>query len=353
MQAKDKILALVVAILLIVAIAIAMFHHYKSPVKLAPSALVQLYKVQYVPMSKYLVTYGTVTFPPEQIHQLSFQHEVVVQEILVTQGQQVKINDHLMLLSMSANANLNVENAKISVDFAKRELDRMTKLRTQYLATNSDVLTAKQNLDKAEATSRNLLVQQQNENGKILVANFDGTILSINVQTGQVVPPSIALLSYASDDRRQVRLGVENEDLVNVHIGQQVIITPLQNEKIGFKGNISSVTGQVDPNTGLIDVIVPLDKAAGLIPGILVRGEIILKPNTNALAVPHNAVLFENNKAYLFVAINGRAVKRWVTIGEDNGQFVSILKGLQANENVVTLGNYELQNDMPIREVHQ
>src|SRR5579872_2035946 len=112
MLTKDKILAIVIALLVIAGITIAGFHRYKSPVKLTPSVLVQLYKVQYIPMSKYLTTYGTVNFPPEQIHQISIQHEAVIQEIFVTQGQQVKVNDHLMLLSLSANAKLNVENAQ-------------------------------------------------------------------------------------------------------------------------------------------------------------------------------------------------------------------------------------------------
>jgi RND family efflux transporter MFP subunit len=348
MLTKNKFLTVGI-VLVIIATVIILIRHFKSKEDIIPSASVQVSIAQYMPMSKSLTVYGTVSFPLEQTQQISVQNEVRVLQIFVTQGQRVNKNDPLLQLTPSGNAKLTFENAKTSVEFAKKELDRLLKLRVQFLATNADIQVATQNLTKAEAELRNLQTQQQNENGNILRSNSDGIVLAVNVQTGQIVPPNTALLSFASDDKRQIRLGIENEDLAEVHLGQQVIITPLQNEKLEFIGYIKNITGQIDPNTGLIDVIVLLDKAPELISGSMVRGRIIIKHTSNTIAIPRSAVLYLQDKPYIFVAVNGKAQQRWITVGDDNGQFVSILSGLKVNEKVVVVGNYELTDGMVLR----
>jgi len=339
-------------ILAILVIAVLIIRHFKSTEETVPSAAVQVAIAQYVPMSKSLTVYGTVSFPSEQIQQISIQNEAVVLQIFVTPGQHVKKNDLLLQLAPSGNAKMTYEDAKIAVDFATKELNRLTKLRRQFLATNAEVQTATQNLAKAQTELNNLQIQQQNEQGNTLRANSDGVILAVNVQAGQIVSPNTALLSVAGDDKRQVRLGVENEDLEQIRVGQQVIITPLQNEKLKFIGYIKNITSEIDPNTGLIDIIVPLDKASELIAGSMVRAEIIMKPASKTLAIPRGAILYQQDKPYIYVAVNGKAQQRWVTIGEDNGQFVSILSGLKANEQVVIVGNYELTDGMALRVEH-
>jgi membrane fusion protein (multidrug efflux system) len=98
-----------------------------------------------------------------------------------------------------------------------------------------------------------------------------------------------------------------------------------------------------------VNVIVPIDNAAELIPGSLVHGEITIQQKAAALTVPRNAVLYNNDKAYVYVANNGKAEQRMVTVGDDNGKYVEVSKGLAPNEKVVVLGNYELQNGMALR----
>ena len=313
------------------------------------SALVEVSTVQQTSVPKTLMVYGTANFSPEQIQKITTQNEALVQKILVTRGQQVKNNDPLIQLSPTANANLNLKSAKIDVEFSKKEFNRLTNLRKQYLATNTEVQTAKQNLEKMQAVLHSLLSQQQNENEKVIHADSDGTIISIDAQPGQIVPPGTVLLSFANQHNFQVRLGIENEDLTKIHIGQQVAIVPLDNRTISVVSYIQYIAGQIDPNTGLIDAIVPLDNVLGLVPGSIVQGKIFLRPSVNLLVIPHSAVLYQNNKAYVFIDQNGKAEQRWITIDEDDGQSVSILNGLKMGDKIITTGNYELENGIILR----
>jgi membrane fusion protein (multidrug efflux system) len=330
---------------------IATIIHYTqtSDIAQTPSVLVQLFPVKQLPMAKTLISYGTVNVAPEHVQQITIQNEALVQQIFVTQGQRVKDGDPLIQLSTTAGSSLNLKTAKIAVDFAHKELDRFQKARSQFLATNADVQTAKQNLEKAQATLNNLHEQQQKETGNIIRSNCNCNIVAVNVQPGQVVAPATTLLTYANISQVQIRLGIESEDLAMIQVKQKVIITPIYNTVISYTGYINNITDQIDPKTGLIDVIVPLGNISGIIPGSMVRGLIYLEPEKNKLVVPRSAVLFKNHKAFVFVDVNGKAEERAVSTGEDDGKFVAILNGLKVNEPVVIVGNYELQNGMDIR----
>ena len=349
MSNKNKLGLIIILMTLIIVIFLSLFQHHSKTVNKTPSVLVQVAAVKQMPIAQTQTTYGIVNAAPEHIKQITIQNEALVQQIFVTQGQHVNKGDPLIKLSTTAKSNLNLENAKIAVDFAKKELDRVEKLRLQFLATNANVQTAKQNLAKSEAVLSNLEQQKQNETGSVLSSDCNCNIVAINVQPGQIAPPSTTLLTYTDTNQAQIRLGIEYDDLSKIHIGQKVIITPIYNSSLTYKGHISNITDQIDPKTGLIDVIVPLGNASGLIPGSMVEGKIVLTKPQKMLAVPRSAVLYENGRAYVFVDVDHIAVKRWVTVDGGNEQFVAIKQGLKLNETVVTLGNYELSNGMLLR----
>ncbi|KTD66691.1 Chemiosmotic efflux system C protein B [Legionella steelei] len=349
MSNKNKLGLIIILMTLIIVIFLSLFQHHSKTVNKTSSVLVQVATVKQMPIAQTQTTYGIVNAAPEHIKQITIQNEALVQQIFVTQGQHVNKGEPLIKLSTTAKSNLNLENAKIAVDFAQKELDRVEKLRSQFLATNANVQTAKQNLAKSEAVLSNLEQQQQNETGSVLSSDCNCNIVAINVQPGQIASPATTLLTYTDTNQAQIRLGIEYDDLSKIHIGQKVIITPIYNSSLTYKGHISNITDQIDPKTGLIDVIVPLGNASGLIPGSMVEGKIVLTKPQKMLAVPRSAVLYENGRAYIFVDVNHIAVKRWVTVDGGNEQFVAIKQGLKLNETVVILGNYELSNGMLLR----
>ena len=106
---------------------------------------------------------------------------------------------------------------------------------------------------------------------------------------------------------------------------------------------------QIDPNTRLANIVVPLPPGSGVLPGAVVRGDIVLRDRARVLAVPRSAVLNENGRAYLYVVTDGHARQRWVETGQESGEFVEIVDGVSAQEAVVTQGNHELSDGMAVR----
>lgn len=350
MKLTKIILAVLIIIIACVVVGFLLFTSNSYKLKAQPvSALVQVVTVREKSFAKTIITYGTVSLSPEKIQQITLQNEVMVQQIFVTQGQKVQTGDPLLKLVTSSQSKLSLINAHIAVDYAKKQLSRLEKLRTQYLATNAEIQAAEQNLAKAEAQLDNLNKQLKNENGKTLQSTCNCNIVSVNVEPGQVVPPSTPLLTFVSSHQFQIRLGVEYEDLAKIRLKQKVIIKPVYKSSVSYTGYIQHMTDQINPKTGLIDVIVPLSNVSGLIPGTMVEGVIYTTPEKKYLAVPHSAVLYEKNKPYVFIVKNKKAEKHYIQIGEKTNDWIGVKSGIQLNDAVVSVGNYELKNGMDIR----
>lgn len=350
MALNKKSLIFILMSLIILGFIYYLLHKNRTEPEKTPVASVQSITAQWTEMSEGIITYGTVSFPPDEIHQISIQNEALVMQIFVIPGQRIKPHDPLVKLSPSSNAKLTIDNAQLAVTFADKELKRISALRKQFLATNAEVQAANQNLEKAKIELLNLQNQQQNQNGTVLLSEVEGTVIAVNVSAGQIVAANSVLLNFSNGENRQIRLGVENEDIAKLKAGAQVIITALDNDTSKHLSIISNITGQIDAATGLIDVIVNVTNAPDLIPGSMVKGEIMTKPKIKVIAVPRSAILYQQKKPYLFVINKGKAHLRWVVVGNDNGQMVSIIKGLKAGEQVVTVGNYELTDGINVVE---
>ena len=321
-----------------------------QPAANPPSVLVKVAPATFQPITRTLTAYGTVEYSPEGARVMNVQAEGVVSQVLVAVGQQVHKGDALVRLEPSASARLELEKARIEVDFARKEVQRLIDLRTRQLATNAEVASAQKALATAEAALVNIRKRQVGGATQVLRAAVAGTVEAVNVEIGQVAAPGTPLVRIGNRERLRVKLGVEQEVLQQIEVGQQVAVRPLNSAAAAITSSIARVYRQIDPKTRLAEAVVPLPASDGLLPGAMVRADITLQSNPHALVVPRSAVLYRRGiEPYVFVDDQGRAREHSVLIGEDNGDVVEIRQGLVAQQNVVTLGNAELTDGVAIR----
>lgn len=314
-----------------------------------PSVLVETAPVSLVPMKSSLTAYGTVEYAPEYSHVVDLQGEGVVKRVLVSAGQPVRAGDPLLRLVPTANASLEIERADVDLVFARKTLHRLTELKSRQLATNAEVQAAEEALSKAQAVFDQLRKRYVGEGGLFLRAGTDGVVEAVLIREGQIVATGAPLLRLADANHLRVRLGVEPEDLPKVRVGQDVQVRPLYPGARSVTGRVSELFYQVNPQTRLAETVVPLPAVPGILPGVTVRGEIFLRPETRVLAVPRTAVLYERDNGYVFVVEKGMARRKPVEVGKEDGRFLEIRKGLILGETVVTLGNYELSDGIVVR----
>ena len=126
-----------------------------------------------------------------------------------------------------------------------------------------------------------------------------------------------------------------------------------------ISGRITAINPQVEAETRNIRVQATLRNAdEKLRPGMFVNVEVLLPGKKSVLAIPTTAVLYAPYSDSVFLVEAGKAQgdappakhlrQQFVRLGDARGDFVSVLEGLEANQQVVSTGVFKLRNKQKV-----
>ncbi|MGH8504817.1 MAG: efflux RND transporter periplasmic adaptor subunit [Stenotrophobium sp.] len=332
-------------------LALAACSAKSEPEAPAPSALVQVVAVREMPLAQTLTAYGVAGFDPASTHTLAVQFEAQVASLNVAAGESVHAGEALMTLKLGATARLELDRLAREQDASARELERVKRLLAEGLATNTEVQTAE--LAAASAREAHTSLAARTGNGLLtLRAPASGVVDTLPFAPGDIVTAGSVVARIGAADHLRVRLGVEPEDIAALKSGADVQLRELHDGKVESATHVAAIDRRVDPQTRLADALVNLPAGTPFLPGEALQASIVLARRDHALAVPRSAVLYDSahdNQPYVFIAAGGKAQRRNVGIGLDDGHDIEIVHGLSAGEQVVSQGNYELADGMAIR----
>ena len=105
----------------------------------------------------------------------------------------------------------------------------------------------------------------------------------------------------------------------------------------GESGTLNFAASQIDPSLGTQQLRASFANADHkLLPGQFVRARVTTGSRDGVFLVPQTAVSTGEQGTFVFVAINNKAERRPVTVGEWQGTDWIILSGLQAGDKVIT-----------------
>lgn len=310
---------------------------------------VKVEKIKRKSISEKVMAYGSVIGQPAKVHSFSVAFECRVRHILVAPGESVREGQDLVELEPSPAAQLQMRQAKNVADASERDLKQTQARFNLKLATNQELGLAQKAARDAELQMESML--KLGTGAETLKANTGGIVEKVDAQNGQIVAVGGPLVEIVAEDEIEVKLGVEAADLAGMAEGQVVTLLRVNYPAVGeLEGHVRLVTRRIDPSTRLVDVYVSLAPGTRLLLDGYVRGE-ISRTSANALVVPATALLPEEQGFSLFTVKSGVAEKRIVTKGVENGDEVEVISPkVQEGEDVVTAGNYELQEGMRVEE---
>ncbi|MBS0571516.1 MAG: efflux RND transporter periplasmic adaptor subunit [Proteobacteria bacterium] len=312
-----------------------------ATVRVAPATL--------APMRQSLTAYGTVDFSADALQPLSVPYQARVVRVAVVAGQAVHKGDALIVLAPTAASTLELQRAGNDAQFARKELARTQQLFAQHLATNTDLATAEQAAHNADAALASATARFGGGGERTLRAAHDGVVADLAAHAGEVIAADTEFAHVGDTSGLRLDLGVEPAAIAQVRVGAVVKFHLLQDGASERQASVERVGSQVDAQTRLIPVVAKLADSAQVPPGVAVSAQIETGSGKPVLGVPRSAVLWEGARAYVFVVQAGKAARRFVDTGEDDGERIEIRSGLAANESVVVLGNHELQDGMAVK----
>jgi HlyD family secretion protein len=256
-----------------------------------------------------------------------------------------------------------VESDREAVSGAEAAL-RTAQTQASQNAAALDERSAEAGVQSADAA---LAFDQEQLDDTHVRAPFDGIIQTLGTQTsplggtealavGDQVITGQTLFTIASAGPMQVKAQVDEQDIINVKIGQHAFVTGEDFPGYTLIGTVIRVAPVVVAQTQAgnaaknVETTIALTKVyAFLRDGMSCDVDIVTGKAEHALTVPQSAVVDDSGKHYVYVVKSGKAVKTQVTEGLKNDTDVVITKGVSKGDVIASTNVSDLKDGSPVK----
>ncbi|MBN2205932.1 MAG: efflux RND transporter periplasmic adaptor subunit [Candidatus Aminicenantes bacterium] len=247
--------------------------------------------------------------------------------------------------------------AEAAYNDARRNKERMDRLlkenavsEQQYEQVRLGLESAQAQLEQARAAVN---LARHTLDVSIMKAPFGGIVAAKNAEVGDVVNPMMGSFGAASGvltlvdfSKVKVKIEVAQDAALRIRKGQPAELRVSSYPGRVFSGTVTVANLAADPLSKLFGVEVTVDNPdLALRPGTFGEVSVEIASREAALVVPQTAIV---DQSFLFVAQDGKAVKRAVQVGLQTADAVEILSGLAEGEAVIVEGNYSLDDGAAI-----
>ena len=311
-------------------------------------------------LNSYLVLNGIVE--PERKVEVFSRLSAYVKQIVKEEGAYVKEGDILALLD-DTEIKISYEQAKIELEQAKLSLEEAEKnyQRNQQLVKEELISEQEFQTQEAQYKQRQLDYQNRMESYKNLELQLnwtriralsEGYITERLIEVGDRVNPNEQVYTIEDFKPLLIRVFVPTSDVINLRVGMPAEVTTEVLKGTVFEGNLKLINPRIDVQTGTVKVTVEAhDDSLRLRPGMFVEVRIAIGQKENVLVIPRKAILYKQNKTYVFVVSQNQAFQREVQLGLTEEDEVEITDGLKDGEIIVVVGVEGLKDGQGIEVV--
>jgi membrane fusion protein (multidrug efflux system) len=279
----------------------------------------------------------------------------VVDQIRFESGQDVAAGTVLLQLRP------NDDDARLAQLQASADLATITLQRDQKQLAAHGVAQATVDSDAAnlKVARGQVDAQQAVMAEKIVRAPFAGRLGVRQVDLGQYIAAGTTIVTLQQLDPMYVDFYLPQQALGQIAVGQKVEVSADAYPNRTFGGVVSSLNAKVDPGSRMLQVRASIPNADGaLVPGMYLSVSVDSAKPQSLVTIPLAAVAFNPYGSLVYVVHDGKDAQgkeqqtvkqQFVTTGASRGDQVSILKGITADDVVVTAGQLKLHNGSEIK----
>lgn len=267
-----------------------------------------------------------------------------IKRILIKEGQQVAKGQTLVQLDAALLQDKVVE-LQTQLSLAKTTFERQERLWKQKIGSEMQYLGAKTQKEALENSLKSLYTQISKMKIK---APFSGVIDAIIPKVGELIGPQSSVIRLI--DLNQVYLGAEVPEtyLSVIKKGTEVAVYfPSINQKI--QARVNRIGNYINPNNRSFSIRIAISNKKHLIKPNLLADLKINDFKATGVVLPSNLIQM-NQKAEKFVytiskdSLKTTVVKRILEVGHEYNNQVIIVKGVEAQEQIVLDGSKFVKN---------
>lgn len=266
---------------------------------------------------------------------------LVVTELLAEEGQTVAAGQLLARLS-SERQRAELTGARGELRRAEQALARAEVLKANGTVARSSADSAMASHAEALARVRALEIDLARAEVRAPIGGF---LQRRQIEIGEVANEK-PLFEIAGDSAMELVVDLSEAAWREARVGQHADITLVGGQVL--TGEITRLSGALDSQTRLRKAWIglknpPADLIAGA--GASVRLQI---GKADLLILPRSSLLFDQDGAYVFIVLDGKAVRRAITLGAQNAEASEISKGLDVGDTVVARAGSLLRDGDPV-----
>ena len=222
----------------------------------------------------------------------------------------------------------------------EEDLSQYETAESVYAQSLSDI-----NVAKASTSIQDILKSYTTITGPV-----DGVIIERSVPQGVLVSPGMQIFKMAQLQPIRIQANVAESDLSKIKINDPVWVWNQKNKtKSPIESKVSAIfpIANMQTRTAIVEAILPNTDAQFIVGDYIVM-EIQTEKRQDILTVPNQALLILAQQTAGWVVKDNKALLQYVTTGGTDGERIEIVKGLEEGDQVITQGQQNLQQGMPV-----
>ena len=230
------------------------------------------------------------------------------------------------------------ESAKVALEAARRELDRVTPLHAEGIISTKDFNAVKQAYEQAK------VAYSGNSSGSSAVARQNGVITQLLVKQGEYVEVGQPVAVVSGNTRLTLRADLPEKYYNFLPSVSSANFRPTYSKEVvslaDLNGKLVSTPSSASASqTGYIPVYFSFDNNGKGVPGAYAEVYLIGTRRPDVIAVPVSAISEQQGAKFVYIRLDEDCYeKRNVTLGNGDGVLVEVLSGVNPGEDVVTEG---------------
>lgn len=378
--ARYKILLIIV---LLLAVGFALFRWWQGPV--VPS-----YTLSAMPLVQNVVATGRVATVSRA--QVGSEISGVVLQRLVQEGDQVKPGDLLVVLksdellaqvrqaelALTELASSRRPQAAAELASAKAQLEQASREATRRRNAEAGILSreeveqaveaervARNNYETArvkaaalaagqveEASLREQLAVAQAQLAKTKIrAAVAGTVLTRDVEPGDLVQPGQTLFTIALTGNTEIRVPLDERNLPQLALQQNATVISDAYPDQSFPARINFIAPSIDPQRGTVEVRLTVNPVPDFLrQDMTVSVNVETAKRTRALAIPNDALSsIKGDKAVVLIVRAGKVQRQQITLGLRGLAMSEVKTGLSEGDQVLADAESSLEDGTRVR----
>lgn len=273
-----------------------------------------------------------------------------VSQIMVEEGDRVQKGDPLLALE-DDQLRINQEQAELEYNHLQDDFTRATELIDKDLMSEQEYANKRYALEKARLQLETVRLNLQR---CVITAPLSGVISNRAAGLGKYVSPASKLFAIINTTEPTAELNLSQMYYPVIHEGLRAEIRSDLYPQQLFQGVVKRINPTIDAASGTFKVTVAISNPAELLhPGMFVNVRLILDVHPEAVLIPKNALLYENETTCAFIVQGDSMVfKRELELDYSSSQAVEVRSGVEEGEKIVVVGQSALQDSARVRIIH-